>query len=79
MSWSFNIDAAPRGKTVTEHRKTAKSEFDVNVFEPERVILATKCGKVTLSHFIPKEQRWAMLAKGEQPVAWHPWPEHPID
>ena len=40
MRWSFDIEAAPRGKTVTEHRKTAKSEFDVNMFKPERVILA---------------------------------------
>lgn len=41
------------------------------------IILATKCGKVTTSRWIEKEQRWSMLAAGEKPVAWMAWPTHP--
>jgi hypothetical protein len=84
MTWSFDISEAPRGATVTEHRKTAKAEFDVEVFKPARVILATKCGKVVKSQWLPvdanegrKVARWEMLHVGEEPVAWQPWPEHP--
>jgi hypothetical protein len=41
------------------------------------VILASKCGKVTHSYWVAKEARWCMFNKGEAPVAWQPWPEHP--
>ncbi|HKY87626.1 MAG TPA: hypothetical protein VJL90_12760 [Pseudorhodoplanes sp.] len=77
MSWNFDISKAPRGKYVVQHRKFGKGEGDIRVFVPDRVILATKCGKVTLSKYIPDEKRWEMLAKGEEPVAWFPWPEYP--
>lgn len=76
-NWSFDISIAPRGKHVVVTRKAGKTMADVRIFKPDRVILATKCGKVTLSHYLPDEGRWVMLAKGEEPVAWHPWPEHP--
>lgn len=75
--WSYDISAAPRGKMVTQ-TVTVKGEERVrDVFVPAKVILATKCGKVTLSHYIPDEDRWLMLASGEHPVAWQAWPEHP--
>lgn len=74
MDWNFDIGAAPRGRTerVEVAGKPAKS-----FFVPDRVILATKCGKVTASHWILNEQRWEMLAVGEEPLAWQPWPVHP--
>ena len=42
-----------------------------------KVILASKCGKVLVSRWVEKEQRWNAFAAKEQPVAWQPWPEHP--
>jgi hypothetical protein len=81
MSWNPDISQAPRGKYVTTVKRRGPAidavEFGVTRFVPDRVILATKCGKVTLSHYMPSEGRWMMLAKGEEPVAWQPWPEHP--
>ena len=77
MDWNFEIEAAPRGQTTLQPRKVGDKETTVSVFVPDRVILATKCGKVTLSEWLPKEGRWMMLAAGEQPVAWQLWPEHP--
>lgn len=53
--------------------------FDIDAApRGKRVILATKCGKVTTSRYLPKEDRWEMLAKGEQPTAWHSWPTYPV-
>lgn len=77
MSWNFDISEAPRGQTVMQPRKVGDKETMVSTFVPDRVILATKCGKVTLSEWLPKAGRWMMLNGGEQPVAWQPWPEHP--
>lgn len=77
MSWSFDISKAPRGSYVVVNRKFGKGQADTRVFKPDRVILATKCGKVTVSKYLPDEKRWEMLAHGEQPVAWQAWPDHP--
>lgn len=74
MGWSTDIKQAPHGRYVVQQRRPG---VDMKVFVPEKVILATKCGKVTLSHYLPDEKRWMMLAKGEEPVAWMAWPEHP--
>lgn len=52
--------------------------FDVSAApRTGRIIVATSCGKVTISQFLPKADRWEMLAKDEQPLAWQDWPEHP--
>lgn len=77
MSWNFDISQAPRGKMVTQVQSRTKGDIEVTRFVPDRVILATKCGKRTLSQYIPDEDRWQMLAKGEQPIAWFPWPDYP--
>jgi hypothetical protein len=77
MTWNFDISAAPRGKTVQRDRKVGDKDTTVSVFVPERVILATKCGVVTASQYLPKESRWEALATGEQPIAWQLWPKHP--
>lgn len=75
--WNFDISSAPRGKTVPQTRQTAKGPVETQVFQPDRLILATKCGQVTPSRYLPAEDRWEALAKGEQPIAWQLWPEHP--
>ncbi|OAP40382.1 hypothetical protein AU381_00190 [Sinorhizobium glycinis] len=49
--------------------------FDIASAPRDRaVILETKCGKVTKTYWIEKEGRWAGFAKGEEPIAWQPWP-----
>lgn len=79
MAWLFDIENAPRGHTILRKGKP--------VHVPESVFLATKCGKVGRSQWVPpterdhhdvkKEGRWEGLHYGEQPVAWQPWPRHP--
>lgn len=77
MTWNTNISEAPRGKTVSKNITTKDGVKPYDAFEQEDVILASKCGKVTRSYWIPKENRWCMFAKGEEPVAWQEWPIHP--
>ncbi len=72
LVWSTDIKAAPHGRYVIKQRKEG---VDTRVFVPEWVILTTKCGKTTRSYYQPEVKRWLMLADGEAPVAWMPWPE----
>lgn len=45
----------------------------------KRVWLATKCGKVSATHWDKKREAWIGLAGNEQPVAWQRYviPVHP--
>jgi hypothetical protein len=78
MTWNFDISSAPRGKTVTiiEADKDGKIR-ERQEFRHDHVILASKCGRVMRSYWIPDESRWCMFKKGEEPVAWMHWPDHP--
>jgi hypothetical protein len=77
MNWNFDITAAPRGKTVAQERTIKDKTILVNVFQHDKLIVATKCGQVFGSRYLPEPERWEGLAKGEQPVAWMHWPDHP--
>lgn len=84
MSWNHDMSAAPKGQTVQVKRlvtdkssASGKSLRTIEEFKQDHLILASKCGKVTRSYWIPNEQRWCMFAKGEEPVAWQKWPEWP--
>lgn len=74
MAWNYDIAAAPKGTFKTVEGPKGPREVHV----PEEIFLAVNDGKtVTLSRWLPKEGRWNMLATGEQPLAWQPWPGHP--
>lgn len=78
MAWSFDMSSAPKGRM--EIRKTIVKgvEKDRQVFVTERIIAASADGvTVTLSSWIPDQQRWNMFTKETPPIAWQPWPEHP--
>lgn len=79
--WNTDIAAAPRGRTAQIQRlitdknsASGQSLRVVNEFIRDDVILNTKCAKVLRSYWIPDEQRWVGLAKGEEPIAWQHWP-----
>lgn len=78
--WNFNMDECPKGQ-LSPYTKRGKGEYphtEVGVrFEPAQVILASKCGKVTRSYWVPEEDRWCFFSTGEHPVAWMLWPAHP--
>ena len=88
MSWNRDITQAPLGKTAPVERLTKAADGNVKMtaidtFAPDWLWLATDCGKVLKSHWIPgddkRKGRWLNLATGEQPVAWQPYviPAHP--
>lgn len=77
MSWRHDIENAPRGQTAHVTRNTKDGPIQVPTFKRDVVILATKCGKVTQSYWLPEEKRWCMLSAHEEPEAWMAWPEHP--
>jgi len=83
-NWNMNISEAPIGREVTKtvlvaDKKSAsgKSVRDFQEHQKDDVILASKCGKVIKSYWIPAEKRWAGFQPGEHIVAWMAWPEHP--
>jgi len=83
VGWNFDITAAPRGKTVTHERRVGDSTHEIRDFVPDFIWIASKCGKVIRSYWIPEAGknpgRWSGLATGEQPIAWQPYavPVHP--
>ena len=83
VSWSTDIAAAPRGRRVKVSKViNGKTHTSVSI-EREPVWLATKCGRVVLSHWLwPRQDgetmtkaRWIMLGMDEQPLAWRPFIE----
>jgi hypothetical protein len=88
--WNHDMTTAPRGRTVTVMRNTKTKDGVIRVpvqeFEPEHVWLASSCGKVIRSYWIPANKNhdgyWPGFAQkgGTQPIAWQPFvtPVHPF-
>ena len=80
MTWNFDMAAAPRGKMVKRTRKKKDGETsEYEEFEKDVIIAGCTDGLVTMSYWIPKEERWCMFTKERGPDAWMPWPKHPIN
>jgi len=84
MEWNRDIEAAPKGFEATEERLIAGRLKKVEVYIYMPVILASKCGRVMKSRWLPADTgahrpigRWEGFQPLEEPVAWMPWPEHP--
>ena len=79
MNWNYNMDECPKSYFV-EKKKTNRLGVESTYKEvvPIRVILCSAdCGAVTVSRWLPKEERWNGFSKGRAPLAWMPFPEHP--
>jgi len=83
--WSFDIDAAPRGREKVITGKVAGvHDFERRVHERERIFAAGTGGVVTVSYWIPEQKRWCMFTKAVPPMAWRPYeegaplPRHPL-
>ncbi len=75
--WNFNIDDAPQSYMEDTVVIIKDKETTKQVLNKVRVITASKCDKVIVSYWIPKEDRWCMYSKNESPIAWQHYPEHP--
>lgn len=75
MIWRTDFENAPRGRMVEQPGPKGSTR---QVHKPDLVILACADGKtVTVSRWMPDQERWNMLGKNEQPRAWLPFPVHP--
>lgn len=77
MKWNFNLDEAPRGYSRFVTRRIGKNDITTEEHVPGLIIAAGNDGVVTVSRWLPKEERWNMFTKDVPPMAWMPWPKHP--
>lgn len=73
MNWNFNMDDAPRSHY--ERRKAGKGV--VSYLVPHRLLCAGPDGLITISYYIPDEDRWNMFSAKQNPLAWMELPKHP--
>ena len=73
------MDEAPRGHYADVTRTIGKNVVMSVVHVPELIIAAGNGGVVTVSKWLPDEARWNMFTKETPPMAWQPWPAHPLD
>ncbi len=53
--------------------------FDITAApKDEPIIAAGNEGVVTKSRWLAKEDRWVMFTQAVPPLAWQPWPAHPL-
>lgn len=77
-NWNYDMSAAPRGNYITRTQKGKDGEpVEVTAFISQKVILGGACGTVTVSRWLPDEQRWEMFSNKETPLAWQPYPDPP--
>jgi hypothetical protein len=83
--WDFDVSAAPRGiEKVLTGKVAGVHAFERRVHERERVFAAGTGGVVTVSYWIPDQERWCMFTKAVPPMAWRPYvkgaplPRHPL-
>lgn len=88
IEWSSDIEAAPRGETVTKvttfTRDGKQQQRTLEEFVPTRILALSRCGKVISSHWIPPRytqseavldgDRWHGFNRGAPPVMWALWP-----
>jgi hypothetical protein len=82
--WSFNIDEAPRGKTVTVTKTVRGEQREVEETRREYILAVHADGTVDQSYWIPPRHtqsgavldgnRWSGFNVGRDPIAWAPWP-----
>lgn len=76
--WNFNMSEAPKGHTEKRSFSVRDREVTKDVHVPELIIAADPDSDVvTVSRWIPKEDRWNMFSKNRPPLAWKPFPKHP--
>lgn len=73
-NWNYNMSEAPKGS----YREVAIGKGTRKIHEPVRIIAAAPDSDVvTISNWLPDQERWNMFTKERPPIAWAPWPEHP--
>lgn len=82
IEWNRDIDEAPKGHSVLETRANRKGEeysFERFVRDEIYIAVTNKDGSkvVTLSYWMPNQNRWCMCVEGQEIDAWMPKLIHP--
>ena len=77
--WNFDIGAAPKSHEVLSSRQRGDQTVTVKAIKDIYIIAAypgpgNRTGK---TRWLPDMQRWEGMSKGQEPVAWMPWPDYP--
>lgn len=70
MRWSFDMAKAPRGGFRIISLPNGKGTR--RVFEAADIIVAGRCGTVTVAHWLDDEKRFNMFSADVPPIAWMP-------
>lgn len=66
--WNHDMGKAPRGRYRLI--PSGKGTGTPKVFEPQRIVVAGRCGTVTISYWIDADKRWNMFTAETPPIAW---------
>ncbi len=82
--WNFDISKAPRGSYSMQEFPVKGKIHKREVFIHDTIIVATKCGMVMTSRWLPDKKdstkgRWLGLHSKGEPVAWQPFEKHPYE
>ncbi|MBN7764096.1 hypothetical protein JYP52_23445 [Nitratireductor aquibiodomus] len=77
--WCFDMHSAPKGEVVQRETIRNGTVTTVETYKPCRIIVAGRCGVVTMSKWIPDEDRWEMFTQDSPPIAWAHWPSSPVN
>lgn len=79
--WNFDIREAPKGEYVSTTRTVKGKEVTSRDYQSVKIIAATDCNKVIITWWLPQVGqdggRWNFFCKGQEPLAWMPYPKHP--
>jgi hypothetical protein len=73
------MSQAPKGKSKIYTSVMRGREVSRELITPEIILCAGNEGVVTPSYWIEKQERWSMFTKSTPPLAWMPFPKHPLE
>lgn len=74
MEWQ-PMETAPKGETI---KKRIFKDKVREVHVPEKVLAPTSDGEITMTYWIPEQERWNMFSKKVPPTHWMPLPKPPV-
>jgi len=70
-AWNLDMTKAPRGRYRVVPSGDGKATR--RVFEPAKIIVAGRCGTVTVAHWMDDQKCWNMFTAEVPPIAWMPF------
>jgi len=75
--WNFDMTQVPKGHVVAETVEIKGKMVERKRFNRVEVFLLLADGHKCLSYWIPEQDRWNLLTKDQEPIAFIPIPNAP--